>query len=56
MLFRCINGELIEIKRFDYTNDKHYFRVIMKFKKNKSNDDDFLKKNEEVINKIYKLI
>ena len=29
MLFRCENGNIIEIKRKDYSNDKLYYSTIM---------------------------
>ena len=32
MLFRTYNGELIEIKRYTYTNDKLYYIKIMEIK------------------------
>jgi hypothetical protein len=32
MLFRTNNGELIEIKRYNYTNDKLYYTKIMEVK------------------------
>jgi hypothetical protein len=34
MLFRNVKGELIEVKRYDYKNDKLYFKRIMELKKN----------------------
>ena len=33
MLFRCSKGELIETKRFDYINDKEYYKKIIILKK-----------------------
>lgn len=33
MLFRTITGELIEIKRYDFKNDKLYYEKIMEIKK-----------------------
>ena len=33
MLFRTINGELIEIKKYDFPNDKLYYQKIMEIKK-----------------------
>jgi hypothetical protein len=35
MLFRNNNGELIEIKKYDYSNDKLYFQKLINIKKNK---------------------
>jgi hypothetical protein len=32
MLFRTNNGELIEIKRYNYPNDKLYYKKIMDIK------------------------
>ena len=32
MLFRTNNGELIEIKRYNYPNDKLYYKKIMDVK------------------------
>lgn len=33
MLFRTINGELIEINRYSFKNDKMYYEKIMEIKK-----------------------
>jgi hypothetical protein len=33
MLFRNINGELIEINKYDFKNDKLYYQKIMEIKK-----------------------
>ena len=33
MIFRNINGELIEINRFDFKNDKLFFQKILDTKK-----------------------
>ena len=32
MLFRTINGELVEINRYDFKNDKLYYEKIMEIK------------------------
>jgi len=32
MLFRTINGELIEINKYDFKNDKLYYEKIMNIK------------------------
>jgi hypothetical protein len=32
MLFRTNNGELIEIKRYNFSNDKLYYKKIMEIK------------------------
>jgi hypothetical protein len=41
MLFRDINGNLIEVNRYDFKNDKLYYQKIMEIKKQftKSNKD-----------------
>ena len=33
MLFRTNKGELIEIKKYDFSNDKLYYQKIMEIKK-----------------------
>jgi hypothetical protein len=33
MLFRTNKGELIEIKKYDFSNDNNYYRKIMEIKK-----------------------
>ena len=33
MLFRTNSGELIEIKKYNYSNDKLYYNKIMEIKK-----------------------
>jgi hypothetical protein len=33
MLFRSNTGELIEIKKYDFPNDKLYYKKIMEIKK-----------------------
>ncbi len=33
MIFRCVNGELIEINKYDFKNDKLYYQKIMEIKK-----------------------
>ena len=33
MLFRTINGELIQINRYSFKNDKLYYEKIMEIKK-----------------------
>ena len=32
MLFRTVSGELIEINKYDFINDKIYYEKIMKIK------------------------
>ena len=34
MLFRNVHGELINIKKIDFVNDKLYYKSIMELKKN----------------------
>jgi len=36
MLFRTNKGELIEIKKYDFSNDTIYYRKIMEMKKKSS--------------------
>jgi hypothetical protein len=33
MLFRDVNGNLIELNRYDFKNDKVYYQKIMEIKK-----------------------
>jgi hypothetical protein len=33
MLFRTNNGDLIEIKKYDYSSDKLYYEKIMEIKR-----------------------
>lgn len=33
MLFRSVNGELVQINRYDFKNDKLYYEKIMQIKK-----------------------
>jgi hypothetical protein len=37
MLFRNVHGELINIKKIDYVNDKLYYKSIMELKKTSLN-------------------
>jgi hypothetical protein len=37
MLFRTNTGELIEIKKYNYKNDKLYYQQVMKIKNNNFN-------------------
>jgi len=51
MIFRKFNGELIEINRYDFKNDKMYYEKIMEIKKqiiNKAQTAklDYLTKNK----------
>lgn len=56
MLFRCSRKDLLEIKRFDYVNDKEYYKMIIKLKKNNLLSNQNLEKKEDNVNNIYKLI
>lgn len=47
MLFRTYNGELIEIKKYDYPNDKLYYEKIMKIKQSCSKSFLSLTKSAE---------
>jgi hypothetical protein len=49
MLFRTNNGELIEIKRYSYPNDKLYYKKIMEVKQSFSKS--FLKSEKTFDNK-----
>jgi len=59
MLFRTNKGELIEIKKYDFTNDKLYYEKLMSIKKKSSklekthniNDHSFEYKNNKQSNK-----
>jgi hypothetical protein len=33
MIFRTVNGELVEINRYNYKNDKLYYEKILEIKK-----------------------
>ena len=46
MLYRNKDGNLVEINRFHYHNDKNYYKILMKLKTN----------NKEVIEKEYKVV
>jgi hypothetical protein len=58
MIFRDINGKLVEINRHIFKNDKLYYEKIMQIKNNKSNNKmvDLFKNKEtyssNLINKI----
>jgi hypothetical protein len=49
MLFRTNNGELIEIKRYNYPNDKLYYKKIMEVKQSLAKS--FLKSEKTFNNK-----
>lgn len=49
MLFRTNNGELIEIKKYNYSNDKLYYNKIMEIKQSLSKS--FIKSEKTFNNK-----
>jgi hypothetical protein len=51
MLFRDINGNLIELNRYDFKNDKVYYQKIMEIKKQftKSTKSDYSNYSNYVI-------
>ena len=49
MLFRTNNGELIEIKKYNYSNDKLYYKKIMEVKQSFSKS--FIKSEKTFDNK-----
>jgi len=56
MLFRDINGNLIELNRYDFKNDKLYYQKIMEIKKQftKSNKNEQTNYSNYVINNTLK--
>ena len=55
MLFRTANGELVQIIRYNFKNDKMYYEKIMEIKKqfiNKNNSSklDYWTKSKETFN------
>ena len=63
MIFRTTNGELVELNRYSYTNDKIYYKEILNIKipilelinpeireKNKLNTKNNTNKNEQLKN------
>jgi len=55
MIFRNSNGELVEINKYDYSNDKIYYEKIMnlqkeftKYNKNSKKDD-----KKEIVNNLF---
>jgi len=56
MLFRDINGNLIELNRYDFKNDKLYYQKIMEIKKQftKSNKNEQSNYSNYVINNTLK--
>ena len=56
MLFRDINGNLIELNRYDFKNDKLYYQKIMEIKRQftKSNKNEQSNYSNYVINNTLK--
>ena len=54
MLFRTVNGELVQINRYNFKNDKMYYEKIMEIKKqfinNNSSKLDYWAKSKETFN------
>jgi len=42
MLFRTVTGELVEINKYDYKNDKLYYEKIMEIKNSFTKSDKTL--------------
>jgi hypothetical protein len=55
MLFRDSNGNLIELNRYDFKNDKVYYQKIMEIKKQftKSNKKEYPNYSNYVINQLF---
>lgn len=51
MLFRTSNGNLINVIRYDFKNDKEYFKEIMKIKNIKKDE-----KKKDFLEEISKLL
>ncbi len=58
MLFRDSNGNLIELNRYDFKNDKVYYQKIMEIKKQftKSNKKEYPNYSNYVINQLLKKV
>jgi hypothetical protein len=55
MLFRTVDGELIQINRYNFKNDKMYYEKIMEIKKQfinktKTSKLDYWTKSKETFN------
>jgi hypothetical protein len=55
MLFRTVNGELVQINRYNFKNDKMYYEKVMEIKKqfiskNNSSKLDYWAKSKETFN------
>ena len=51
MLFRTSNGKLINILRYNFENDKEYFKKIIKIK-----NDNKDEKKKDIVEEISKLL
>ena len=51
MLFRKYNGELVEIKKYDFPNDKLYYEKIMEIKRPINKQMVILSKSAEYFTK-----
>ena len=58
MIFRENNGNLIELNRYDFKNDKLYYQKIMEIKKQftKSNKNEQTNYSNYVINQLLKKV
>ena len=58
MLFRDVNGNLIELNRYEFKNDKLYYQKIMEIKKQftKSNKNEQTNYSNYVINQLLKKV
>jgi hypothetical protein len=58
MIFRDNNGNLIELNRYDFKNDKLYYQKIMEIKKQftKSNKNEQTNYSNYVINQLLKKV
>jgi hypothetical protein len=58
MLFRDNNGNLIELNRYDFKNDKLYYQKILEIKKQftKSNKNEQTNYSNYVINQLLKKV
>ena len=52
MLFRNIEGELIEIRKSDYKNDLLYYHAIMNTIKSSTQDKKEISQMDDIISKI----
>lgn len=47
MLYRTSDNKIIELKRYNYTNDKSFYKDIIKYKKEKKEKNDKKEKKTE---------